>query len=67
MSYSVCFKCEEPVGHYQKYCPVCAVEHKQDNTFWTHEPDAYRLWQSTELRRTEIENDKLQKQVGRGP
>jgi len=34
MSYSICLNCKNPVTAYEKYCPMCELIYKQDETYW---------------------------------
>ena len=58
MSYSICLKCEQTVGSYQKYCSECEKAYKQDKDFWRN-GESYLIFSEKEARQGEIDRDKL--------
>ena len=61
MSYSNCLKCDTTVSSYQKYCPDCAKEYKQDNSFWKR--DELKSDYNSSARESEIEEHLSQDKI----
>ncbi len=58
MSYSVCLKCKEMVGMYQKYCTECETTHKQDELFWKN-PLSHLMWSDSDARNLDLKKDSV--------
>lgn len=62
MSYSVCLRCKEMVGQYEKYCIECAKKYKQDKDFWRN--NGYDAFQEPRREKEMCKDDLANEQRG---
>lgn len=53
MSYSICLKCKDIVGGYEKYCQECAKRYHQNRSFWGYN-NAHDYFHDEEKRHKEL-------------